>query len=155
MLLLRRFLVVAALMFWQGGFTFYAAVVVPIAQERLGHVGQGFITQNVTNYMNFAGAVTLGLLAWDAAVSGDRHRLRRWGRWASWVAMAVLLGVLVWLHVVMDAHMDVEAGALRSGQEFRPIHRKYLWVSTAQWGFGIAYILLMLQAWRLDDRDTR
>ncbi len=33
--LLRRSLVVIALMFWQGGFTFYAAVVVPIGQDVL------------------------------------------------------------------------------------------------------------------------
>ena len=30
MRILRRYLVVIALMFWQGGFTFYAAVVVPV-----------------------------------------------------------------------------------------------------------------------------
>ena len=33
MTLVRRFLVVAALMFWQGGFTFYSAVVVPLGQK--------------------------------------------------------------------------------------------------------------------------
>jgi len=32
-LLARRFLTIAALMFWQGGFTFYAAVVVPIGTD--------------------------------------------------------------------------------------------------------------------------
>ena len=31
MITLRRYLCVCALMFWQGGFTFYAAVVIPIA----------------------------------------------------------------------------------------------------------------------------
>ena len=63
--LLRRFSVIAALMFWQGGFTFYAAVVVPIGQENLGHEEQGFITREVTNYLNLAGAAALLLLAWD------------------------------------------------------------------------------------------
>src|SRR5437899_2231150 len=55
---LRRFTVLIALMFWQGGFTFYAAVVVPIGQEELGsHESQGFITRGVTNYQNRAGAI--------------------------------------------------------------------------------------------------
>ena len=35
MTILRRFLVLAALMFWQGGFMFYGAVVVPITRVRL------------------------------------------------------------------------------------------------------------------------
>ena len=34
---LRRFLGLCALLFWQGGFTFYAAVVVPIAGQVLPH----------------------------------------------------------------------------------------------------------------------
>ena len=32
---LRRFLVVVALMFWLGGFTFYAGVVVPVGTRAL------------------------------------------------------------------------------------------------------------------------
>ena len=37
LILLRRFLVLAALFFWQGGFTFYASVVVPVGQQVFGH----------------------------------------------------------------------------------------------------------------------
>jgi hypothetical protein len=40
--MVRRFLVLAAVMFWQGGFTFYEAVVVPVGSEILGsHQDQG------------------------------------------------------------------------------------------------------------------
>ena len=53
MTILRRFLVLIALFFWQGGFTFYAAVVVPVGQQVLhSHLRQGFVTQQVTNYLN-------------------------------------------------------------------------------------------------------
>jgi hypothetical protein len=34
--MVRRFLLLTALVFWQGGFTFYGAVVVPIGSEILG-----------------------------------------------------------------------------------------------------------------------
>ena len=50
---LRRFLVLAALMFWQGGFTFYAAVVIKVGQDVLGsHRRQGFVTRRVAQYLN-------------------------------------------------------------------------------------------------------
>ena len=75
MILLRRFLVLVALMFWLGGFTFYAAVVVPVGQEDLGsHLEQGFITRQVTKYLNLSGAIALLLLAWDVVASHDRSR---------------------------------------------------------------------------------
>ena len=47
----RRLLLLIGLMFWQGGFLFYAAVVVPVGTRVLGsETEQGFITQSVTNY---------------------------------------------------------------------------------------------------------
>ena len=78
MTILRRFLVLIALFFWQGGFTFYAAVVVPVGQQVLhSHLRQGFVTQQVTNYLNLTGAIALVPLAWEAAVPGDPSPRRR------------------------------------------------------------------------------
>ena len=46
---LRRFIVLVALCFWQGGFTFYAGVVVPVGTDVLGSsLKQGFVTRRVT-----------------------------------------------------------------------------------------------------------
>ena len=46
---LRRFLVVQALLLWQGGFLFYAAFVVPAGTEVLGSAAaQGAITVRAT-----------------------------------------------------------------------------------------------------------
>ena len=44
---LRRYLTVIALMFWLGGFTFYASIVVPIGMDAMkgSALRQGFITQ--------------------------------------------------------------------------------------------------------------
>jgi hypothetical protein len=59
-MLVRRLLVLAALLFWHGGFTFHAAVVFPVGQEVLGsHRVQGFFTGRVTNDLNLAGTVVL------------------------------------------------------------------------------------------------
>ena len=63
---LRRLLLLLALMFWQGGFMFYGAVVVPVGSDVLGsHREQGFVTQSVTNYLNGAGAIALAVWCWD------------------------------------------------------------------------------------------
>ena len=46
--LLRRFVTMAALAFSLGGFSFYAAVVVPTGTQVLDATSQGFVTQQVT-----------------------------------------------------------------------------------------------------------
>jgi hypothetical protein len=155
MTLLRRFLVLAALMFWQGGFTFYAAVVVPVGQQVLPTpMDQARVTRQVTNYLNLAGGVSLLLLAWDAAVSGDPSRRRRWLRWLAWASMVLALGLLVWLHVYLDEWLDAAAAAARDPHTFRILHRCYLWISTMQWAGGVVYALLALRAWRVEDGNS-
>src|SRR5437667_11660411 len=100
MTLLRRLAGLFALMFWQGGFTFYASVVVPVGQSVLqSHLEQGFITRQVTNYLNLAGAVCLVCLAWDLAASTEPSTWRRRARWAAWLGMAFALVILVWFHL--------------------------------------------------------
>src|SRR5271156_6553534 len=66
MTLVRRFMVLALLMFWLGGFTFYASVVVPVGADVLGsHLRQGMITRHVAWYMNLSGIAALAVFAWD------------------------------------------------------------------------------------------
>jgi hypothetical protein len=145
--LLRRFLVLVAFAFWQGGFTFYAAVVVPIAQSQIGSL-QGFITAEVTNYLNLAGAAALAVFAWDLAALKDRSRRRRWGLWISWAGMLVTLGVLVWLHQSLAGMLAPGGQSSSDPALFRSTHRWYLWMSTVQWGCGVAYAGLTLWAWQ-------
>src|SRR5258708_34600224 len=104
LILFRRFLAVAALMFWQGGFTFYAAVVVPIGQNVLGsHLEQGFITREVTWYLNIAGAVALAFLAGELHASGYPRQRRLKCRGTIWAGMAAVLIALVFAHTGLTA----------------------------------------------------
>jgi hypothetical protein len=152
MALWRRFLVVAALMFWQGGFVFYAAVVVPVGQRVLEtHTRQGFITREVTYYLNLSGAAALVLLAWDA-VAGAGAPWQRRLRWVAVIGMAVALVWLVWGRERLDALLDVDTQTILSHSRFRHEHRIYLWVSTVQWALGVLYTVLTLAAWREEDR---
>jgi hypothetical protein len=151
-ILLRRFLVVAALLFWQGGFLFYASVVVPVGQQLTSHREQGFLTQQVTDYLNLSGVVALLPLAWDGVVSSDPSLRRRLWRWAAWLGMALTLALLAWLHPHLDVLLDRSALSIADRPLFRDRHRAYLWISTVQWALAMMYAVLMLIAWRTEDR---
>jgi hypothetical protein len=150
----RRFLVLAALFFWQGGFTFYASVVVPIGQEVFGHLHQGFVTRRVTVFLNLSGAVALLALTWDLLAARDpaawRHRLR----WLLGLALVLTLVALYRQHALLDALLDPEYLDVADRKAFRPLHRLYLWTSTLQWACGLAYLLLTLASWRAEDRTA-
>jgi hypothetical protein len=152
LVLLRRFLVLIALMFWQGGFTFYAAVVVPIGTDHLGLAGQGFITREVTNYLNLSGAFALLFLGVDVACCRRRPRGVWLSRGVSWFVMVAILAVLAWLHTYLDQFLDPDTQEVVRRSAFRLGHRWYLWLSTVQWGFGLLYAALTLFAWRQEDR---
>lgn len=146
MTVVRRFLLFAALMFWQGGFMFYGGVVVPVGQEVLGsHLQQGYITRSVTNYLNLAGVVALVFWGWDIAKGGI------WPRWGLWVVLALTLGLLAWLHLRMDELLDVDSFRVLDSSRFYDLHRWYLIISTVQWGVCLVLTALTLLTWRSED----
>jgi hypothetical protein len=149
----RRLLLIVSLMFWQGGFTFYASVVVPVGAEVLGsHTQQGFITRQVTNWLNVAGAVSLPILAWDLAISTDTMAWRRWVRWSTWVVALVSLGSLVVLHQRLDALLDPGRFLVLDSASYHGHHTLYLWISTLQWAAAVVFLAATLMAWRKEDR---
>ena len=143
----RRFLVVHAFLLWQGGFVVYGGVVVPVGAEQLGSDRlQGFITQQVTVWLNAFGVVWCAALAWDClAVRGDRWR----GRLVAFCA--VLLVVLFAVHPEMDALLDADAGAVLDRKLFRRWHQLYLGVSTLHWVLAMLVAWRTLRAWRRFD----
>jgi hypothetical protein len=155
MRILRRYLVLIALMFWQGGFTFYAAVVVPVGTAVLGDsaLRQGFITRRVTVWLNLTAAVALGVLALDLVLCRDRSRGRFRARLLVWVFMALCQGLLFWLHGTLDALLQEKGRIVLDPDRFRPAHRLYLWTHTVQWVGGLVFVALTLLAWRREDRE--
>jgi hypothetical protein len=154
MILLRRFLVLIALFFWQGGFTFYASVVVPVGQQVFSHRHQGFITREVTVYLNLTGALALVILLWDLLAGRDAVRWRRGLRILSWVVMVLTLAALFWLHPRLAEFLDADSLSVVEPRTFRPRHRLYLWISTVQWVAGLLFLGSTLMTWRAHDRLT-
>lgn len=149
---LRRFLVLFTLMFWQGGFLFYSAVVVPTGTRVLGSAhDQGFITRQVTVAINLAGIVALLPMAWDLMIATD-HAVRRRLRWLCWIILAITLVVLFWLHGWLDGLLEPEAQHILDRARFRTGHRIYLWVITVQWMAATLYLGLLIAGWRAEDQ---
>ncbi len=137
----RRFLVFQAFLVWQGGFVFYAGVVVPQGTRLHGAMGQGLVTQTVTDWLNVLGAVWAVILAWDilATPAFRRPRIGCWG------ICVVLLAVQTILHLAMDEH--IRGGELHDPDGFRRLHIGYLCSSTVQWVSGLALAWWTLRAW--------
>ncbi len=148
MIIFRRFLALAALAFWQGGFAFYAAVVVPMGEQVLSSpIEQGFVTRRVTNYLNMAGAAALPLLAWDLV--SCRKMVR--GRILTWAAMGLVLLLQVALHPRLDEVLDAKAMNVLDQDKFYVMHQVYLIASAVQWFSSLAFVGLTIGAWRADD----
>ena len=140
---LRRFLVIQALLVWQGGFFFYAAVVVPIGTDVHGPLGQGMVTRHVTDWMNLIGAAAVLMLAWDQWANGDPRLLRR-VRWGLWAVLVGSLTGLALVHPRVTEYVEFTADY----RTFYLWHRVYLCVSAAQWVAGVVYVVVMLRAWQ-------
>jgi hypothetical protein len=153
----HRFLVIAAIAFWLGGFTFYAGVAIPQALEVLGsHRKVGFITELVTNWLNIAGVAALAVLLLNMIVV--RRSRGKWVRCMltiTWGLMATIEIELILLHPMMDRLIGVMAptpGAtpvhvLLDADRFDSIHRVYLMSTTAQWFLGLLHVWCVCVLW--------
>ena len=64
----RRYCYVLLMAGWMGGFTFYALIVIPTAEIVLDSMREtGFITQQVTRWLNLIGAGVLLIIFWLVA----------------------------------------------------------------------------------------
>src|SRR5437870_5314151 len=106
-IVLRRFVVLFALLFWQGGALFYALVVVPTGRAVHGSIlKQAEVRRQVTWDLNWLGVVCVLILLWDVFTHQKLTGRIALGRWLSWLGMtgsaAILLGLHPWLDVMMS-----------------------------------------------------
>lgn len=125
---LLRLLARVALAVWFGGFTFYAAVVVPDLHENLGGMETGEISRRVAVFLYGIGAAALvsgWLVAATERVSGWRGKVRL----GLLAVNTLLLVALVLMHRSLGIRLD-SGGSLAA---FRSFHEVYLTVWTGQW----------------------
>ncbi len=149
----RRFVGISALGLWLGGFAFYTAFVLPIGHRQLTDRQFGFVTAEVTVILQHLSAVAIVVAA--ANLAFDWGGLSRGLRWTS-VALLALLAIL-WAgslaaHASLDRLLDVPAHRVTDRTAFEPLHERYEMVASVQWMIGMAYVLILLQAWRRKDR---
>ncbi len=144
---LRRFLVLQALLLWQGGFLFYAGFVVPIGTEIHGSFGQGLVTNRVAYTLNIIGVVSLLLFGWELFTNHVRPLNRiRWCIWFVWlVTQSTLLVLLGSLREFLASYEGSEN--ISAYQDFRYWHGVYLWVWALQWFLGVCYLPLIIRDW--------
>lgn len=152
----RRFLVIVAVGFWLGGFTFYAGVVIHTGHRVFGSAREtGFLTQQVTGWLNASGVAALAILFWNALASRNlRSRWLKSGLWWTWVAMAAVQVMLYALHPLLDRMLNVETHRIVEQARFYHLHAVYMNLSTFQWSAGLLHTLLALLVWRARDRDS-
>ncbi len=139
---LRRFLFIAAVGLWLGGFTFYGAFVIPVGTSVLGgHVRQGFVTQQVTDSLNSVGSVAICVIFWNAAaVWRARSGWVRFGLAATGALMALTQVQLLIMHPMLDRLLDPAARAIIDRHRFDALHRIYLIGASVQWAAGVAHV---------------
>jgi hypothetical protein len=153
-LITRRFLWVAAFAFWMGGFSFYGGVVIAIGANVLagGEREFGFITRQVTNWLNLIGCFALFIFLINLLIDW-RIGSRRW-RWMTlglWLGLAMLHAGLIAIHPRMDQLLDPEAQAVRQQLRFRRLHTAYLGISTIEWAGCLLLLTTTLWTWRQRD----
>ncbi|MCS7020751.1 MAG: hypothetical protein NZU63_02850 [Gemmataceae bacterium] len=155
MTLWRRYLLVQALMVWQGGFVFYSAFVVPLGTEVLGSSAvQGAVTARVVEILHLLGFISLGACLWDMLVAVEPERRSRHIRWVCWIIAACAHGLLLYFYLLLVSFMDPGRRYVVIHPPFYPVHRLYLWTCTGQWLVLAVWLLLTLRAWQNIDRQS-
>lgn len=151
----RRYCYILLLAAWMGGFTFYALIVIPTAERVLDSMRDtGFITQQVTRWLNLIGiGILLILPCLFMAGWAKQPRRFRFGLLGTWTLMLAAQVGLFLTHPLMDRLLEAQGHKLRHFEQFETLHTVYLTFATVQWCAALLQIWLMLMLWRCQDRE--
>lgn len=142
-------LLIATFALWFGGFTFYVSFVVPIGTEVLGSAArQGFITQQVTNWLNVTCGFAVTLMGLELILQWHTYAgFRRYFQLINLVLIVAFLIALVWIHPIMDRMLIPEIEDVTDYDKFYGLHRIYLWLSTFQWVAAWLWLFVAVSIW--------
>lgn len=131
---IRLYCVLACWSLWIGGFTFYFGVVVPTGGAIVGGSEQGFVTQQVTHWLNLIGAASLLVLIWNAMAVRSRLLI------ATLCIMAICQVLLFAMHYRLDALIDTQTRTIIEPVGFRTVHESYEIAATVLWLAGMIHL---------------
>jgi len=130
---IRLFLLLVAYALAFGGFTFYAAFVVPTGGRVLDATTQGFVTREVVPWLNYFALATAVLFVVEIFLRRKSATHLSAFYFLPAIIIATCFGVLVYIYPQMNALLDGEQMAVLETEKFYGLHRIYLWTSTFQW----------------------
>lgn len=123
---------------WWGAFTFYSGVVINVGMQVLGsHTEMGFITQQVTGYLNY---LSLPIFVFTAYIFRGEKRF-----FVAAVLLVLLQLLLFIIHAQLDKLLDFEQRIVLNKATFYSLHRVYLLTSTVIWLIVSGVLMLMIK----------
>ena len=114
------------LIIWWGAFTFYAGIVIPVGMKVLGsHTEMGFITQEITNYIN---VFSLPIFLFSTYIFRAEKRIFSLSIFLVFLQIALFV-----LHHKLGYLLDCQLFIVKNKILFYSFHRIYLLVSTLIW----------------------
>ncbi len=135
-------LAIFSFILWWGGFTFYAAFVIPIGQKILGsHIQMGFISQQVTIRINYAALIACLLLFLNEFFRNNCNlsKIKPFNK----ICLCLMLAIIIFLfffHPLLGDLLDFQNRKVIDEPHFYFLHRIYLILSSILWLLGIIYM---------------
>ncbi len=127
-----KYLKIFVLSIWWGAFTFYAGVVIPIGMKVLGsHTEMGFITQQVTIYINIFSLIIFFIYAY--CLKNEEVKVNNLVEEMIAISLIGFQLLLFLLHYYQTDLLDFENHKINNRENFYLLHRIYLIVVTLIW----------------------
>jgi hypothetical protein len=127
-----KYLKIIVLSIWWGGFTFYAAIVIPVGMKVLGsHTEMGFITQQVTIYINFFSLISF--IFYGYCLKNEAFTEKKLVEEIIVISLIGFQLLLFLLHHYQTDLLNFENHKIINRDNFYLLHRIYLIVETLIW----------------------
>lgn len=136
----RNLLKIITLSIWWGMFTFYAGIVVPVGMKVLGsHTQMGFVTQEVSKYLNVLSLIVFLMYAYSLRSNEfSEDVLIEQIMSFSLIGFQILLCVI---HFFLTNLLDFKQHIILNSEKFYVFHRVYLIIETLIW-LVVSWILV-------------
>ena len=117
---------------WWGAFTFYSGIVVTVGMQVLGsHLQMGFITQQVTVYLNIFSLIVF--ISYIYCLHNEEFTANSLVEQIAAISIVGFQLLLFLLHFYLTDLLDFEKHLIINQDNFYLLHRIYLIIETVIW----------------------